>query len=1010
MSINDIHRSLYDRFHALSIGSSRSIYFIEHGISTTDFVHVVDSTTRFLSEHKIGESVWDGLYLPLVVVASEVGYQYRGAGTDFWPLLESKLSTNLDLMERRRVRDLFKKASIRFHGATPPDTKWANSFKLISWPITHALLPLEFHRAFAITLARIGNLTDMSDESVYSAIVNSTTLPSERFVNFLKDKDLIVGLTRNLMLDQEKVTEPQNGFSPEIMSRILTDLNDDQVARRNLARMRSNQIIQTHPRTLKVVNKPTNQLISGTLQLRTVGKHFILEGQFPSLEEPTATRVRRSLRQRRYAPRLWGVARVPSDRFLSGLPFVLQFDELPDIDTPLFPNIESAGIDDEDMKVLSDFELSIVLPILFSVNSEGDVGRQIRGKEISANGRYWCLVDSTKITNESIRILGRVGPYKCLELNPKQSASESFLIQLGYSLRAALSLMFGGAPAVNTSIIDLTYSSGDFRLIASSTRDENSKLEIDYSGSTITLSADEIARLTVSKGEHILKVSNGSVSREFTICGITEPPRRQPPIEISIACSDMTIQSLLGGRMSFIVDSLVPVNGLHLSVSISMAGQTYTATGPIGLLPIKISTDHPILRCLFDEDVKRLLMVHMNAIVRISVDGLATAEWRLERKISPCWWDISSNGTPKLESEEGCLPIGLVNAAEPYAVPILGQPAIDDICLLTPMLIDDLHFGSQASFTTLCVAPDRAPLSSPITIRPQLLRRRRAQYPLAGLEDLVDGYLRWSLADSVSNIAEWKRRQITNQLDEWIAEICCGLKWTLYEAEVSRGNPWNLLKDFMETTDVGRDTYIEVPDDLSSSILDLTIEQIQKSIPDLWERVSPHVELESFDYKGLDLACLKAYELLAIRYTDSGNLVLASILDSADPANSRDEWNAVLQSVVEVLDLWKLAGMITPTNMLAPLTTIDFKLMHVEEVVDVLHLWVNDAAKKKALAGACPTRETVKALYTLWVDPEQTISLDWRGALNTALVELCVARAIRYVALRTRAVVQGAYR
>jgi hypothetical protein len=472
----------------------------------------------------------------------------------------------------------------------------------------------------------------------------------------------------------------------------------------------------------------------------------------------------------------------------------------------------------------------------------------------------------------------------------------------------------------------------------------------------------------------------------------------------------MTIQSLLGGRMSIIVDSLVPVNGLHLSVSITMAGQTYTATGPIGLLPIKISTEHPILRCLLDEDVKRLLMVHMNAIVRISVDGLATAAWHLERKVSPCWWDVSGNGIPQLESEEGYLPNGLVNASEPYAAPITGQPAIDDICLLTPMLIDDLQFGSQANFTTLCVAPDRAPLSSPITIRPQLLRRRRAQYPLAGLEDLVDGYLRWSLADSVSNIAEWKRRQITNQLDEWIAEICCGLKWTLYEAEVSRGNPWNLLKEFMETTDVGRDTYIEVPDDLSSSILDLTIEQIQKLIPDLWERVSPHVELESSDYKGLDLACLKAYEILAIRYTDSGNLVLASILDSADPANSRDEWNAVLQSVVEVLDLWKLAGMITPTNLLAPLTTIDFKFMHVEEIVDVLHLWVIDAAKKKALAGPCPTRETVKALYTLWVDPEQTISLDWRGALSTALVEICVARAIRYVALRTRAVVQGAYR
>ena len=36
--------------------------------------------------------------LPLLVLATEVGYRYRGTGTDFWPILEQEIGNNSFLL------------------------------------------------------------------------------------------------------------------------------------------------------------------------------------------------------------------------------------------------------------------------------------------------------------------------------------------------------------------------------------------------------------------------------------------------------------------------------------------------------------------------------------------------------------------------------------------------------------------------------------------------------------------------------------------------------------------------------------------------------------------------------------------------------------------------------------------------------------------------------------------------------------------------------------------------
>ena len=55
-----------------------------------------DAVRSTLFIHSIESEWWRMHDLPLIVAATEVGYRYRGTGTDFWPLLEKELGIDLN--------------------------------------------------------------------------------------------------------------------------------------------------------------------------------------------------------------------------------------------------------------------------------------------------------------------------------------------------------------------------------------------------------------------------------------------------------------------------------------------------------------------------------------------------------------------------------------------------------------------------------------------------------------------------------------------------------------------------------------------------------------------------------------------------------------------------------------------------------------------------------------------------------------------------------------------------
>jgi hypothetical protein len=79
---------------------------------------------------------------------------------------------------------------------------------------------------------------------------------------------------------------------------------------------------------------------------------------------------------------------------------------------------------------------------------------------------------------------------------------------------------------------------------------------------------------------------------------------------------------------------------------------------------------------------------------------------------------------------------------------------------------------------------------------------------------------------------------------------------------------------------------------------------------------------------------------------------------------------------------------------------LEVGVMTVDDVADELGAWAAVAAK--AFAGTVPSRDVLRTVYALWVEPELALTADWRGALDTLLAERAVARATRYLALRSR--------
>ena len=973
---------------------------MEHGLDADELTELRTAVQVRLRFHPVDSGWWDDNHLSLIVAATEVGYRYRGSGTDFWPLLDEELGVELPPMGRQRIKDLFVRASEQFRGARPPTTAWAEAFHLIAWPITHALLPLEFHRPFAMTLAnlRVG-VSDLDEATLYRAVRSATAYPTARFATFLEDPGVVVSLTRSILRQEG------HELSAEIVGRLYADLEADDVARRGIAVARS---IQRAARAgaSGAVQLPAATRIKGALQLRLANDALLLEASFPLLDATIAQRLRHALRRRRFAFQLWGTtARIASDQLLSGLPFPLKLTALPERNAPLFPDLDGARLEAEDLAVLHGFELDLALPHLFAVSAEGNVAWQVLGTTITGHRKYWALIGEGDEPLRGCPTVGEIGPLRCLQLAPDTAGGARALAQLGFDVRRGVSVRFAGTPLVGTGDNIPTFVAGDKRVLVPQRLAGDEALIVHLNGRSAAVGTTEVVRVVVESGEQRLRVSGKTDSREYVFRGVGASPPMAASVRVAPQSEERTVQALLGGRFGFVVDGAAPIDGLPLTVDLEVGGRVFTATGALGPVPQPVSSEHAVMRTLLNEEVRDFVSGAEFATLRARVGHVASAAWELERVVRPCWWQ--GRDEPHLHSEGGPLRFGVVSADDPVSKPTEGVLR-SRTYLLAPIEADHLEFGSAAPFTTLCIAPKRLQLHDLAVdgaTRPRLERRRRGSRGGVGLEDLVEAYLRWSLAETRSAISEIHRGRVAARIEEWMTEVCCGPEWARTEGTIPFSGTWSVLEKVCRDLSLGRDGLLELSDEQETQVRQLAVAEIRRSLPTLWTRIGPPSDLGDDDYEVLDGAWSKAYQALAARYRARGQTNVADELGDADPGESPERWNEAFVRVRERVELRALAAMLLPSDSATHLMALEVGTMTVDEVADELLAWATSA--RRSFAGTVPTRDALKVSYALWVAPELALTADWRAAIDTQLVERSVARATRYLALRAREARRG---
>jgi hypothetical protein len=225
--------------HFTQLASARSmsgfpLFALEHGLSKDETREIGKLLHVSLAEDPWLASQW----LVWVVYATELGYDYYG--DEYWPSFEEHTPLWRVKGSRSNLRTWFCKFQITYKGVTPSG-QWADWFTIISWPITHSILPRYLQGQLAKALFdlryRLVGLKDLSPRAVGQFLSTNAWEGSSRFREFLQQEELVGRIV--LALLSEKEVEGKSPIYPPTLQRIVSDLEVVQSAREWLKETRS---------------------------------------------------------------------------------------------------------------------------------------------------------------------------------------------------------------------------------------------------------------------------------------------------------------------------------------------------------------------------------------------------------------------------------------------------------------------------------------------------------------------------------------------------------------------------------------------------------------------------------------------------------------------------------------------------------------------------------------------------------------------------------------------------
>lgn len=220
------HERLLAHFTELAAArpAEHFVFALEHGLDSASCEQLAaDLRAHVRTRHPERRS-----WLPLVVYASELGYRY--VGWEYWQTFESSTPGWL-YGEREYVREGFRKFCDEFRGFRPSGA-WAHNFPIISWPIAHAILPVDLQHQLAQALYQLRYRIEAehlaSPEDLATLLLGASWQYPSRFQNLAQDTTLL-GYIATALLEENHAQSRL--ILPATLQRIVGDLNQVRQAR-----------------------------------------------------------------------------------------------------------------------------------------------------------------------------------------------------------------------------------------------------------------------------------------------------------------------------------------------------------------------------------------------------------------------------------------------------------------------------------------------------------------------------------------------------------------------------------------------------------------------------------------------------------------------------------------------------------------------------------------------------------------------------------------------------------
>jgi hypothetical protein len=204
----------------------KPIFALEHGMSPSELSELEDQIRAQIAVSRPSKQH----SLPWVIYAAEIGYRYTG--DEYWQTFEAETPGWVEHGERDFIRNWFMDFHRRFGGAKPSG-RWAEWFKIICWPITHAILPRDLQRQLARILYELRHSfsADLfaAPRALGELIAATSWEATSRFQKLAQETVLVGQIAAALLLEGEFGSEGL--LLPATLKRIGSDLDRERSAR-----------------------------------------------------------------------------------------------------------------------------------------------------------------------------------------------------------------------------------------------------------------------------------------------------------------------------------------------------------------------------------------------------------------------------------------------------------------------------------------------------------------------------------------------------------------------------------------------------------------------------------------------------------------------------------------------------------------------------------------------------------------------------------------------------------